>query len=133
MQNKIVIHYNDGHLLKGITTDFFPNKESFHITPVGAASDNKPQEVHIAGMKAVFFVKAFDGNPGYGDKKEFEPGKPAVGRKIKVVFNDGELMVGTTNGYQPGRPGFFVNPADPKSNIDRCFVLTKSTREVQLL
>lgn len=133
MQNKIVVHYTDGHLEKGITTDFFPNKDRFHLIPVGAASDSKPQEVNIAGMKAVFFVREFDGIPGYDDKKEFEQGKPVVGRKIKVLFNDGELMVGTTNGYQPDRPGFFVNPADAKSNVERCFVLTKSTREVKFL
>ena len=133
MPNKIVVHYTDGRLQKGITTDFFPNKETFHFTPVGSVADNKPQEVHIAGMKAVFFVKEFDGIPGYTDKKEFESGKPVVGRKIKVLFNDGELMVGTTTGYQPDRPGFFVNPADAKSNVERCFVLTKSTREVKFL
>jgi len=28
-QNKIVAHYQDGNLFKGITTDFSPNKELF--------------------------------------------------------------------------------------------------------
>jgi hypothetical protein len=42
-------------------------------------------------------------------------------------------MLGTTQGYQPGRPGFFVAPADRESNVDRCFVVTASTREVELL
>ena len=133
MQNKIVVHYTDGHLEKGITTDFFPNKDSFHVVLVGSPPGSKPLEVRIAEMKAVFFVREFDGIPGYEDKKEFESGKPVMGRKIKVLFNDGELMVGTTNGYQPDRPGFFVNPADNKSNIERCYVLTKSTREVKFL
>ena len=133
MQNKIVIRYADGRLQKGITTDFFPNKESFHFTPVESAPGSKLLEVRVAELKAVFFVKEFDGIPGYNDKKEFEPGKPVLGRKIQVLFNDGELMVGTTNGYQPGRTGFFVNPADAKSNVERCFVLTKSTREVNFL
>lgn len=133
MQNKIVIRYPDGRLQKGITTDFFPNKDTFHLIPPGAASDSKPVEVRIAELKAIFFVKEFGGIPGYEDKKEFEPGKPVVGRKISVLFNDGELLVGTTNGYQPDRVGFFVNPADTKSNVERCFVVTKSTREVKFL
>ncbi len=30
----------------------------------------------------------------------------ADGRKIKVVFKDGEVLAGTTTGYQPGRPAF---------------------------
>jgi hypothetical protein len=133
IQNKIVIRYSDGRMQKGITNDFFPNKESFHVLLVGTAQDSKPLEVRVSDLKAVFFVKEFAGIPGYNDKKEFEPGKPVVGRKIKVVFKDGELLVGTTNGYQPDRPGFFVNPADPKSNVERCFVVTRSTKEVTLM
>ncbi len=36
-------------------------------------------------------------------------------------------MVGTTQGYQPGRVGFFVAPADPHSNTERCFVIAAAT------
>ena len=132
IQNKIVIRYADGRLQKGITNDFFPNKETFHVTPAGALG-NQPLEVRIADLKAVFFVKNFNGNPDYDDKKDFESGKPVLGRKISVVFGDGELLVGTTTGYQPDRIGFFVNPADTQSNIERCFVVTKATREVKLI
>jgi hypothetical protein len=32
------------------------------------------------------------------------------GRMIKVVFKDGEVLAGTTTGYQPGRPGFSLCP-----------------------
>jgi len=133
IQNKIVIRYSDGGLKKGITNDFFPNKEIFHLMPAAVTPGDKPLEVRIAELKAVFFVKEFGGMPGYDDNKEFELGKPVVGRKIRVLFKDGEVIVGTTNGYQPDRPGFFVVPADPKSNIERCFVITKATREVKLL
>ncbi|MFO7568156.1 MAG: hypothetical protein R6W75_00025 [Smithellaceae bacterium] len=133
IQNKIVIRYADGRLLKGITNDFFPNKESFHVTPEGAAPGSKPPEIRIEDLKAVFFVKHFDGNPDYDDKKEFDSGKPVQGRKISVVFKDGELLIGTTTGYQPNRPGFFVNPADAQSNIERCFVVTKATSDVKLI
>ena len=31
MQNKVVVHYSGGLLLKGITNDFFPNKDLFHV------------------------------------------------------------------------------------------------------
>ena len=55
-------------------------------------------------------------------------------RKIKVVFADGEVIVGTTQGYQPSRPGFFMVPADSAvNNIDRCYVVAASTSEVTLL
>ena len=133
IQNKIVVRYPDGRLEKGTTADFFPNKDLFHLAPLGAQPGSKPLEIRISDLKAVFFVRDFAGNRDYNDRKEFEPGKPVTGRKIKVVFKDGELMVGTTQGYQPNRPGFFVIPADEKSNVERCFVVTASTKEVAFL
>jgi hypothetical protein len=50
-----------------------------------------------------------------------------------VVFQDGETLVGTTQGYDPTRPGFFVIPADPASNNDRCFVVTRATKTVSFI
>jgi hypothetical protein len=84
-------------------------------------------------LKRLFFVKDLSGNPQQQTRNEFDPAHPAVGRKIKVVFKDGEIMVGTTTGYQPGRPGFFLVPADPTSNTERCYILTSSTVEVSFL
>lgn len=133
MQNKIVIRYVDKRIEKGITTDFAPNKENFHVTPVGFKPGDKPLEVRIKDLKAVFFVKDFSGNPDYQDRKDFEAGKPVVGRRIRVLFKDGEELVGTTMGYQPDRSGFFVVPVDSKSNIERCFVVTRATRDVKLM
>jgi hypothetical protein len=43
------------------------------------------------------------------------------------------VMVGSTQGYQPGRPGFFLIPADTQSNNERCFVVTAAAREVSFL
>ncbi len=133
IQNKVVIRYMDGRIRKGITNDFFPNKDFFHMESVGAAPGAKPVDIRVSDLKAVFFVREFGGHPGYEDRKEFESGKPITGRKIKVIFKDGEIIVGTTNGYQPDRPGFFVVPADPKSNVERCFVVTGATREVKFI
>ena len=42
-------------------------------------------------------------------------------------------MAGTTQGYQPGRLGFFVIPADPDSNNERCYVVTNATQDVSFL
>jgi len=133
IQNKIVVRYVDGQLLKGVTSDFFPNKDIFHVMPTDAPQGSKPVELSTQNLKAIFFVKGYEGNPDYKDKKEFDSGKAPVGRKIKIVFKDGELMVGTTNGYQPERPGFFIVPADPNSNIERCYILSAATQEVSFI
>jgi hypothetical protein len=133
MQHKIVVRYMDGRILKGTSVDFMPNKDLFHIVPLDAPPGKKPQEIHARELKAVFFVKDYEGNAQYKERKEFSPDVRAAGRKIKVVFKDKELLVGTTQGYQPGRQGFFVFPADTQSNIERCYVVSTAVKEVTFL
>lgn len=36
-------------------------------------------------------------------------------------------------GYQPGRPGFFMVPADTDPNTEPCYVVTAATKSVALL
>lgn len=133
MQNKIVVRYTDGRLMKGITGDFMPNRELFHLVPADAPAGAMPVDISVRDLKAVFFVKDYAGDPGYQEMKEFEPSRPVPGRKLKVVFKDREVILGTTQGYQPGRPGFFLIPADPRSNNDRCFVFAAATQEVSFV
>jgi len=133
MQNKIVVRYQDGRVLKGMTIDFMPNKELFHLIPMAAPLGAKPIDILVRDLKAVFFVKDFVGDPNYKDDIHFDPAKPVVGRKIKVVFKDLEILTGTTQGYQPGRPGFFIIPFDAKSNSERCYVVSAATIEISFI
>lgn len=133
IQNKIVVRYQDGRVSKGYTNNFMPNKEVFHLVPLDAPAGSKPLDIYVNVLKAVFFVKDFTGNSQYQEKKTFDTTKPVVGKKIKVVFRDGEELIGTTQGYQPGRPGFFLFPADPQSNLERVFVFSAATRAVMFV
>jgi hypothetical protein len=129
---KVVFRYQDGRIVKGYTSDFSPNKETFHAIPHEPPNADA-LEVRVPDLKAVFFVKDFKGNPDHIKSNEFDRSRPIVGRKIKVVFKDKEVLIGTTQGYQPSRPGFFVVPADPKSNNERCFVVSSATTEVSFI
>ena len=131
--NKVVVRFADGRIIKGTTADFYPNKDTFHVSVEAAQDGDPPLEVSTQELKALFFVKEFEGNPGHGEGNEFDPSNPPAGRRIKVVFKDGEVLLGTTTGYQPKRPGFFVVPADARSNNERCYVVTAATQEVSFL
>lgn len=121
-------------MVKGSTSDFVPAKEFFHVAAAEAAKGTRPVLVHVKDLKAIFFVKDFAGRPDYTPKNEFNGDKAPQGRKIKVVFADGETIVGTTQGYQPGRAGFFMVPADQaENNIERCYVVTAATSDITLL
>jgi len=69
IQNKIVVRYQDRRIDKGVTSDFSPNRDLFHLLPIDALPETKPFTVSMQELKAVFFVKTFEGNPGYNKKK----------------------------------------------------------------
>jgi uncharacterized protein DUF6982 len=132
--HKVVVRFQDGRLMKGSTADFVPTKELLHLSPADAPPRAKPVEVRLSEVKALFFVHDFAGKPRpQKDPIELPPPPPGAGRGIRVMFRDGEILVGTTHGYQPGRLGFFVVPADPDSNNERCFVISSAAHQVTLL
>jgi hypothetical protein len=131
-QSKVVFRYKDGSIVKGFTIDFFPNKAIFHVTPLEPPNADL-MEVQVADLKAVFFVKSFTGNPEHQKSNGFDGSKQIAGRRIKVTFKDGEALIGITQGYHPYRPGFFVIPADPESNNERCFVVLSATEHVEFV
>jgi hypothetical protein len=120
---KVVVRYNDGKVLKGYTQDFFladkPSEEGI--------------EIFLRDLKALFLVRDFSGNPKYKERKKYVEGENPSGRKLEITFCDGEVMVGTTLGYDSNRPGFFIFPADPQSNNVRVFVISSAVKKVRQL
>lgn len=131
--NNVVARFADGRIMKGTTADFSPAKDLFHVIVTTSSAGTSPVEVHKKDLKTLFFVKDLVGDPSHVEKNAFDPAHPPAGRRIRVVFKDGEILVGTTTGYQAGRPGFFLVPADAESNIERCYVVTAATREISFL
>jgi hypothetical protein len=129
---KVVARYIDGRRVKGLSQDFFPNKDRFHVYPADKSS-GETVEVLVKELKAIFFVRDFVGDFQYNERKEYIQGDKPSGRKIEVTFKDGEVLVGTTLGYDPNRPGFFLFPADFKSNNIRVFAVTTAVKKVRYL
>jgi len=128
---RVVARYTDGRVIKGFTQDFFANKDRFHLI----LDDNRRTvEVPVQRLKAVFFVRDLSGNSQYQERKRYLQGENPGGVKLEVTFADGEVLVGSTPlGYDPKRQGFFVTPADPKSNNLRVFVVASAVKGVRQL
>ena len=127
---RVVARFNDGKVLKGTTQDFFPNRPSFHLLPAdGSASI----EIRCKQLKALFFVKTFEGDRHRKDIRGFiaAPAETAQGKKIAVRFKDGELMCGYSLSYLPDREGFFLFPADTASNNLRVYVVVAACAEIK--
>jgi len=125
---KIVVAFLDGRRVKGYSFNFSPLKESFDLFPPEKPLLNQGTRVEIKDVKAVFFVKDFAGNAGYGESQLVEARGPGV--HLEIIFADGEKIVGKTLGYKPEKLGFFVIPVDPESNNARIFVVSKNARQI---
>jgi hypothetical protein len=129
---KVVVRYSDGKLIKGFTQDFFPNKERFHLIPANNPSGGVI-EVSMKDLKAVFMVRDFIGDTLYKERKKYVQGEKPSGKKVEVTFIDGEVLVGATLGCDPKRQGFFIFPADSKSNNIRVYVVFSFVEKVRYL
>ncbi len=128
---KIVARQADGKILKGYTQDFHPSRPQFSLWPSISAAPKERIVVAVPRLKAVFFVRDFDGDPNYQESKVF--GGRGQGRRIEVTFSDGEVIVGTTLNYRADTQGFMVSPADAGANNTRIFVVTAALRRVRFL
>ena len=131
--SKIVARYRSGKVLKGYSQNFFPNKPVFHVNRLGGTGPGDLVEVNIEDLKAIFFVRDFAGNPKHVERKKLAPGDRPQGRLMEVTCKDGEVIVGTTTGYDPKRPGFFLFPIDPTSNNARVYVVASGVRTARFL
>jgi len=133
MPNKVVIHYIDGKIERGYTTDFQPQKEIFHLV-IKKNNKEKSLPVKTSELKAVFFVKELHGRKKERPviKRTFKEviDKRLIGKKVCVEFNDGEILNGLTLGYSPQRRGFFFSPIDPESNNERIFAVLSSVKNI---
>ena len=131
VDNKVVVRFRDGRIVKGYTNDFFPNRAHFHVTE--EKEDKNVIEVSISLLKAVFFVQNFGGKEMHSNHDDFtkESFAKIPGVKLKVTFFDGEVIYGSTTGYSPDRQGFFLLPANKESNNNRIFVIKESTTKVE--
>ena len=126
---KIVVRYREGSTLKGYTVDFHPSRGHFSLWPSVDAHRNERVMVPLARLKALFFVKSFDGNRWHVETETHSPS--SAGRKIEVTFFDKEVLRGTTLGYRPDAMGFFITPLDDRGNNQRVFVVNGAVHQVK--
>jgi len=129
---KVVLRYKDGKVHKGFTQNFFPNKDRFHLF-LREQPSGHPLEVFVRDLKAVFIVRDFRGEPKYNERKDFGTGEKSFGVKIEVTFQDGEILVGSTLDYSLKKQGFFLLPADPRSNNQKAYLVLDAVKYVRQL
>ena len=126
---KIVARFADGRIKKGCTWDFSPTKRFFHIAIDCDGQPTEMEQLDLADLKAVCFVKTFAGSPDYVERKEFAEGDIPKGPKVEVTFADGEILQGSVLRYKTQELGFFLFPVDPKSNNLALFAVNAAVKK----
>lgn len=132
-QLRVVVHFKDGSIVKGYTQDFTPPKQTFNLSPPEYDTKNAT-EISMSDLKALFFVKTFEGNNDYIEKTTFDDVKTfgLPGLKVKVEFSDGEIIRGMTFDYRNIFNGFFMIPADPKGNNEKVYIITDPPIDISI-
>lgn len=142
---KVVAHKSDGTVVKGYTAGvpgFY--KDSLHKqkpTPppnsleLELADSGKKVKLKVATLKALFFVKTFEGSHGYNEIKFFTAHPLLQGLWVRLTFADKECTEGVIYNslHFLNDRGFFLKPPDPQSNNDIVYVLKSSLREFRVL
>jgi small nuclear ribonucleoprotein (snRNP)-like protein len=140
---KVVLHLVGGRIFKGTLTFFDPASPTVRLR---LSQDSDLMEISTAETKAIFYVKKFEGNRQYNEKKKFGIVKTR-GKRVMIRFKDGEILVGYVDRYfsekEKGgslaifsdlqKKGFFLYPADPQSNNTKVFVVTSSLMDARQL
>lgn len=140
-REKSVVRFINGRLLKGFLEGFSPQADEMILREPGSGASHA---VKVCDLKAVFFVRSFDGDDDYREKKVYGT-SPARGQRVFVKFKDGESLVGFMDGSLPWSKGFFLSrldkdtkgffiyPADLRANNIRVFVVASAVSEVTVV
>lgn len=126
--DKLVVHGNDGRILKGYSADFSPGVPYFHLATLQRPSD--AEKIWLENQKAVFFVRDFSGDPARVDHALRPAGRN--GGTVVVTFKDGERMYGTAESIGGHRTGFFLYPSDPSSNTIKAYLVNRFISGVEI-
>ena len=130
---RVVVALLDRKRERGLVYGFKPFGDGFTLHPADDTAKQKGRFIDFRTCKAIYFVRSLEGNRAFKENKLTLPPTYRQGTKVSIDYPDGERTVGTTEGFNPARVGFFMYPADPKSNNTEVFVITANTDEIRLI
>lgn len=114
-EHRVVVHTVAGPLKRGVLRDPDMDADRFDLVlPNGGV-----EAIAVNLIKAVFFMMA--------------PGQQAPqpeGKRTTVTFEDGRQLSGFCSEVQGSAPGFFVLPADSRTNTARIYVLRAAVKDI---
>lgn len=138
---KVVVRFNSGKVLKGYVRNFRTDLSVVILEEVGT---NIEHRIPINELKAIFFVKTFEGDSEHRERKTYGI-RESIGRKVYIRFADGESLMGFIEGEIPWEKGFFLSkpsekakgffliPVDSESNNIKVFVVGSAIKDLTIM
>jgi hypothetical protein len=114
--HRVVVHTVEGLVKRGVITDVTLDADTLPLAP---QPDAAPERLPTGKVKAIFFMLAAG-----------EKAPTAEGKKVRVTFNDGRQIAGFSPAYSDVGPGFFMIPADTRTNTGRIWVYRSAVKSV---
>jgi hypothetical protein len=137
VSRRVVVRYAEGRSLRGYlcggddATAWMRDSNTLTVkTVAGSYVEVQPSEI-----KAVFFVRSFDGVPDYSEFKVFAARPNGKGVWVRLHFLDGEILEGVAPNCLStySLPVLYITPPDPASNNEAVLVSKRFLKEMQVL
>jgi len=113
-RHKLVIQTKAGSVVRGYLKSQSLARGKLYVTTL----ESQDIAVDVEKLKAIFFVRDFDGDKKYFEQKLLEEEPERKGLRVRIRFEDNETMEGVTDNSLEliQSPGFFFWPADAGAN-----------------
>jgi hypothetical protein len=115
-EHRVIIHTVEGQVKRGTIRDLNLLDE---VLLLEQQTGFAPERIPCKRVKAIFFMLPTGAR---------QP--QAEGQKVRVTFNDGRQVAGFSRDFKSANPGFFMIPADNRTNTARIFVYRSSVQAV---
>jgi len=130
-KQKLVIRFASGKILKGTSYNLDLNGAGFYLNPKESSREDERLFIRYADIKAVFFVRNFEGLPEDAELEDAAEWYPE-GSEILVEFPDGEVIEGfSLTQYREEAPRFHLIPTDQNTNNISILVERSNTASVR--
>ena len=116
---QVAVKFLNGRVQKGWIESFQPLTGKVVLD-----SEEGGTEIVLSGLKAIFFLREPNTLPAK------EEALKHGGTKVKVLFADGEELVGYTYAIKLQEEGFFLFPTSKTDNNERIYVIRKNAIRV---
>ncbi len=127
---KVVVRLKDGEVLAGFAARD-EIREDFRILD----RRGKPKNFQLKEVKALFFVKDFQGDPEYQEIRFLNRKQGSDAVWVRIRFGDGETLEGRVenNLHLVAAPGFFLWPSDSETNNECAYIPKEALVEFSIL